>query len=96
MTKKFKGNLKFESPINRENSYGSVNLLENTISDIGVEIREDGTGWFEWEVEELEEYEEGGLWFEENELVDYDGVFSLPSQLVEYLEENGYNMDDAK
>jgi hypothetical protein len=32
-----------------------------------------------------EEYAEVGLWVENGELVDYDGVFSLPEQVAEVL-----------
>lgn len=39
-----------------------------------------------------------GLWFSEGDkvLTDYDGVFELPQQAIELLEENGYNADYAK
>lgn len=37
-----------------------------------------------------------GLWFDEKDLYDYDGVFSLCSELIEWLEELGYNCDYAK
>ncbi len=36
-----------------------------------------------------EEYAEVGLWVENGELVDYDGVFSLPEQVVKVLRELG-------
>jgi hypothetical protein len=96
MTKEFKGKFTFNSPINSETSYGSTPLADNVESVIEVVIDSDGTGNFEWDVEELDEYEVGGLWFDENELTDYDGVFSLPEQLITFLEEQGYNMEYAK
>jgi hypothetical protein len=97
-TKVFKGQLKFNSPINIERSLTPVleNISVNTESIIDVSINEDGKGFFEWSIEELDEYETGGLWFEGNELIDFDGVFELPSQLIEFLEEKKYNMDWAK
>jgi hypothetical protein len=94
MTKTFKGQVKFRSPINKENSFGSWNLSEDTESIIDVEVRANGYGWFEWVVEELDEYEEGSLTFEGDVLTDYDGVFELPEQLLTYLQENGYNVDE--
>ena len=41
-------------------------------------------------------YSEGGLWFEENELVDYDGIFCLPTPVLDKLEEWGLNVSDMR
>jgi hypothetical protein len=35
-------------------------------------------------------YAEIGLWFEGNELTDYDGVFSLPREIAQMLTDAGY------
>jgi len=37
---------------------------------------------------------EGGLWFQDNVLVDYDGVFELPKQVHAALTNAGYNLED--
>ena len=38
----------------------------------------------------------GGLWFNTvRELVDYDGVFELPPEVIEALTAKGYNMSYA-
>jgi len=37
-----------------------------------------------------------GLWFEGKTVTDYDGVFQIPKQAVEMLEEIGYNCDEIK
>jgi hypothetical protein len=37
----------------------------------------------------------GGLWFIGDELVDYDGVFQLPKEVVEALRNHGFLLDDA-
>ena len=34
----------------------------------------------------------GGLWFDGPELVDYDGVFDLPKDVVDMLEGAGYDV----
>ena len=34
----------------------------------------------------------GGLWFEGRELVDYDGVFELPKDVVDMLSGAGYDV----
>jgi uncharacterized protein YabN with tetrapyrrole methylase and pyrophosphatase domain len=41
-------------------------------------------------------YAEGGLWFDNEELTDYDGVFELPPFVWEYLEQKGFNVDYVK
>lgn len=35
----------------------------------------------------------GGLWFEDNELVDFDGVFALPLQVADAIIEMGFRVD---
>jgi hypothetical protein len=39
-----------------------------------------------------EEGEGGGLWFEGNELYDYDGVYELPKSMIAALLGAGYNL----
>lgn len=41
-------------------------------------------------------YSEGGLWFRDGELVDYDGIFSLPIPVLDKLEEWGLNVEDMR
>jgi hypothetical protein len=38
----------------------------------------------------------GGLWFECNRLYDYDGVYSLPEEVIEGIEKLGLDADYAK
>jgi hypothetical protein len=37
---------------------------------------------------------EGGLWFQDNTLIDYDGVFELPKEVHAALTNAGYNLED--
>ena len=37
---------------------------------------------------------EGGLWFADNTLIDYDGVFELPKQVHAALTNAGYSLED--
>ncbi len=46
----------------------------------------------EWYVEELDRVEHIGLWFEGRELVDYDGVFELPTEAVKLIRKGGYKV----
>ena len=94
-TTTLKTSFEFFSPINLETTFSETNLSKNTKSEIDITINEDGKGCALWGVEELEIEESIGLWFEGNELVDYDGIFSLPKQLIDFLTEKGYNMEWA-
>lgn len=38
----------------------------------------------------------GGLWFEADTLVDYDGVFELPKIVADVLSYYGYNLGDTE
>jgi hypothetical protein len=40
--------------------------------------------------------EGGGLWFVDNMLVDYDGVYELPDNVIKGIEDLGFNADYAK
>ena len=54
--------------------------------------KEAETGWFEMYDEESggeDYYGSGGLWFDKNELTDYDGVFSLDENVVECIKDWG-------
>jgi len=72
------------------------NLAENTRSAIDITIREDGSGFAEWDIPVLELTEEIGLTFQGNELTDYDGIFVLPPELVKFLTQQGYDMTWAE
>lgn len=94
---------KFESPINRE--YSSSPILEPlgiAKSTMTLYMKPDESyGCIEWEMEfndgEYYECESIGLWFDNQKcLTDYDGVFSMPKEAIELLEECGYNSDYAK
>jgi hypothetical protein len=95
-TTPFNGTLEFTSPINRENSFGQINLSENTKSQMTININPEGKGYVLWEIDELEIEEGIGLWFQGNELTDYDGVFELPTELIKFLSEQGFNMSWAE
>lgn len=66
--------------------------------DYTININVDGDyGYFEHN--ELGEDSAGGLWFNNDELVDYDGVYALPVQVYDalrasYLVDNSFNPND--
>lgn len=45
-------------------------------------------GYFEHN--ELGDESAGGIWFEDKEVSDYDGVFALPADVVKALRDNGF------
>jgi len=82
-----------------ENSFTVLKAQENIKLKCSIGIREDQTGWFEIYDQDSEGedwYAEGGLWFQNNKLTEYDGVFALPISIISKLEELGYNCDEVK
>jgi hypothetical protein len=82
-----------------ENSFLVLKSQEDIKLHVTVGINSDTYGWFEFYDKQTageEWYAEGGLWFRDNELIDYDGVFSLPNFVLDKLQELGYNVEDMK
>lgn len=74
----------FVSPFYRETLFESIPLGEHEST---MELFEDG---IEWGIPALCDCVWIGLWFEDQTLTDYDGVFELPKQAIELLEHAGY------
>lgn len=83
--------------LSMSNSFGIVRAPEQVKIDVTVGIHENGNmGYFElYDVETGGDdwYAGGGLWFNGNKLVEYDGVSSLPHVVEEKLKEWGYQID---
>ena len=79
-----------------QNSFGTTRESEAPeVGQFTVGIKPDGeNGWFEIDGGE-NWYAEGGLWFEGKNVVDFDGVFSLPEEVCELLEGAGYNLEEV-
>jgi hypothetical protein len=85
---------KVEDTVYYENSYGVLAREDDVEMEYTVGINSEEYGWFEmydtatggeaW-------HAEGGLWFENKVLTDYDGVFELAPAIIEKLEELGYD-----
>lgn len=78
-----------------QNSFGTLREAEDVTLCVSVGVKKDGSsGWFEMYDKATggaDWYAEGGLWFDDKQLVDYDGVFSLPPCVCECLRNNGYD-----
>ena len=76
-----------------ETSGGAITPTEKVIMTYNVwadKIKQ--RGGFEM-YDNSNNYAEGGLWFRENELVDYDGMFSLDLNIIDQLGKWGFNVD---
>jgi hypothetical protein len=80
----------FVSPIVAQNCSDSENLgkFESTMTLYFSE--RESYGYIEWDIPYLNEFKVIGLWFENDELIDYDGVFSLPKQAIEMIKSSGF------
>lgn len=60
----------------------------------GVHINGEYGSW-EYQSDEDDEqtYSEGGLWFEDKWLADYDGCYELPEEVEMAIKELGYKID---
>jgi hypothetical protein len=94
----FTTNFTAKQSLSLETSFGRIKAEDDVELEGTIGYRaEDDYGWFEfYDVESGGEewYAEGGLWFEGNELTDYDGVFSLPPFIFKYLKSKGFNVDE--
>lgn len=95
--KKFTANLVLErsitpTPEQLGEHESSMELFDN----------EDGSFFIEWDVPSLDIVETIGIWLDPDQsaskkvVSDYDGVFSLPKEAVELLEENGFDCSQVK
>lgn len=83
---------RFTSLITRETSF-RTDVIGEGQSEMTLTV-EGEQGCIEWDIPNLGEFAEIGLTFEGRELVDYDGVFSLPVQAIELIEEAGFTVGD--
>tara|TARA_R100001129_G_C5156074_1_gene200333 strand:- start:90 stop:368 length:279 start_codon:yes stop_codon:yes gene_type:complete len=79
-----------EMSVRHEGSWGATQWEVATLRITAWACEERKIGGFEmYDLETCDRYyAEGGLWFDENmNLVDYDGVFRLPTEIRKWLEE---------
>ena len=84
---------------NKEKHYNKDNISISVFIDTDANY-----GYFEYEVEQTDEeiqmfgeqesdFIEGGLWFDGNQLIDYDGIDTLPDEVIKLIQELGYETD---
>lgn len=82
--------------LNLQNSFGVIDQEDNVKLHVTVVQSDDDYGWFE--IYDLKTggndwYAEGSLRIDDNELIDYDGVFDLPFFVKTQLREWGIKVD---
>ena len=95
-TKNEEYTIKTREDLTLENSFCVIREQSGVELEITLGFKNKEYGYFEfYDVETGGEdwYAEGGLWIEGKEIVDYDGVFSLPISLIKLLNEKGYSTD---
>ncbi len=69
-----------------------MSWVKHSTKEFHIWLTVDGyRGYFEHDL--LGEDHGGGLWFENKSLTDYDGVYDLPKEIVDFLIEKGYNCE---
>ena len=82
-----------------ENSFGVLKSEENITLEVTVGINSEDYGWLEVYDEESggdEWYAEGGLEIDGMTITGYDGVFSLPTVVIDKLKEWGYDCSEVE
>ena len=79
-----------------ETSYGIIDSERGVEVEFSIELDEDYGSFEICDIESGGEdwYAEGGLWFEDNTLIDYDGVGELPTEIINKLKELGIDVSE--
>jgi len=87
------GSIEFTAALVKHGSWGNRDLGNYPST---MELYMDGmTGFIEWDIPSLGEFECIGLWFDDDRnLTDYDGIMALPRQAVSLLRAYGFHVSD--
>ena len=82
----------------RETVYGIVNEYPECDATIALYDNKGGNYYIEWDIPEVDEFAGIGIFCHDDDKVvnDYDGVFELSEDIIEFLEENGFNCEEVK
>ncbi len=81
----------FKAQVRTEGSWGVGPLSKEAEHTMTLSKTSEGTYLIEWVCKELEVVEQIGIWVEDGELTDYDGVMK---EAAELLRENGIEVSD--
>ena len=82
-----------------DNSFGTISEEDGVQLEIIVGFRDKDYGYFEFydtETNGEKWYAEGGLWLEGKTIVDCDGVASMPTSIINFLKEKGYDTSEIE
>jgi len=83
-----------EMNVRWEGSWGASKSEKRTMT-FNIDVNDERTrGGFECYDQDGGYYAEGGLWFKDNELVDYDGVCTLSKTVLDQLFEWDFDVSD--
>jgi hypothetical protein len=89
----------FTTELISETSYGAekIGKHESTI-DLYSFTEDPDYYLIEWDIPSLDRMEEIGIWCEEGTKIlrDYDGVFSMPDEVMNLLSEQGFDVSYAE
>ena len=84
----------FTSPVNYDDGYQNNQIANEVVSTMELyKTYQTGTYFIEWYIAKLDIVEQIGVFCNQNDKVlsDYDGVFDMPKQARQLLEDNGFN-----
>ena len=81
-----------KTQVRLENSFGAINDLEEVDMKYYISIDPVKSYGF-FEIIGGSYYAEGGLWFRDGKLIDYDGIYDLPNEIREQIKKFGYKVD---
>ena len=85
----------FQAPVNIDNGYTNERVAREVTHHMELFVNGD-EGTIEWIIEALDTVTHIGVWFTDKTLVDYDGVYEIPTQALDFLEHLGYNVEDFR
>jgi len=95
-----KETFKVNTPVALETSYAVIDKSDSEEMEITVGVDDDEQyGYFEmYDIKTGGErfYAEGGLWFDDKQLTDYDGVFELSQHVMDKLKAWGYDVSEIE
>lgn len=93
---RMKKSVTFTSEIVKERSWSpKAERLGRHESTMTLMKAQDGNYVIEWVVPDLDEVVEIGIVAKGKKVMDYDGVFELPSEAVKLLKQNGFDVSEV-
>ena len=82
-----------------ENSFGTIRSEEKVLLNVSIGINSSDYGWFEIydnRTDGEKWYAEGSLFIKDKSITGYDGVFALPTCVVDKLQDLGFDVSEVE